>query len=91
MQLRAVKVLFITPSQPIERVASRFLHELPRTVRFVLRPTGALNRSGSNLASYLLFESGFCRALIELGYKDTMVREAEVREFFSLEENRAHA
>jgi NTE family protein len=90
VQLRAVKVLFITPSQPIERIASRFVHELPRTVRFVLRPTGALNRSGSNLASYLLFEESFCRALIDLGYRDTVAREAEVREFFGLEENRAH-
>jgi NTE family protein len=91
LQLRPVRVLFITPSQPIERVAARFLHELPRTVRFVLRPTGALNRSGSNLASYLLFEQSFCRALIDLGYKDTVAREAEVREFFGLEESRAHA
>ena len=91
VQLRAVKVLYITPSQPIERVASRFIHELPRTVRFVLRPTGALNRSGSNLASYLLFEESFCRALIDLGYKDTAAREAEVREFFGLEENLARA
>jgi NTE family protein len=90
VQLRAVKVLFISPSQPIERIASRFIHELPRTVRFVLRPTGALNRSGSNLASYLLFEESFCRALIDLGYKDTVAREAEVREFFGAEESRAH-
>ena len=91
LALRPVKVLFITPSQPIERIAARFLHELPSTVRFVLRPTGALNRSGSNLASYLLFEESFCRALIELAYKDTYAREEEVREFFSLEENVAHA
>ncbi len=90
VQLRAVKVLYITPSEPIERIASRFIHELPRTVRFVLRPTGALNRSGSNLASYLLFEEPFCRALIDLGYKDTVAREAEVREFFGLEESQAH-
>jgi NTE family protein len=90
IQLRAVKVLFITPSQPLERIASRFIHELPPTVRFVLRPTGALNRAGSNLASYLLFEEPFCRALIDLGYRDTLVREAEVREFFGLEESRVH-
>jgi NTE family protein len=81
--LRPVKVLFISPSQPIERLAARFLHELPRSVRFILRPTGALSRSGSNLASYLLFEESFCRALIDLGYQDTLAREAEVREFFS--------
>lgn len=82
VQLRPVRVLFITPSEPIERIAVRFLHELPRSVRFILRPTGALNRSGSNLASYLLFEEGFCRALIDLGYEDTFAREAEVRDFF---------
>jgi len=81
--LRPVKVLFLSPSQPIERIAVRFLHELPRTVRFILRPTGALNRSGSNLASYLLFEQGFCRALIDLGYQDTIAQADEVRAFFA--------
>jgi NTE family protein len=80
--LRPIKVLFISPSQPIERIAARFVHELPRSVRFVLRPTGAMSRSGSNLASYLLFEEPFCRALIDLGYQDTASREQEVRAFF---------
>ncbi|MEO8718862.1 MAG: patatin-like phospholipase family protein [Burkholderiales bacterium] len=83
LALRPVKVLFITPSQPIERIAARFIHDLPRSVRFILRPTGALSRAGSNLASYLLFEESFCRALIDLGYQDTLARESEVREFFS--------
>ncbi|MGH8744971.1 MAG: patatin-like phospholipase family protein, partial [Burkholderiales bacterium] len=82
VSLRPIKVLFVAPSHPIERVAARFLHELPRSVRFLLRPTGALSRSGSNLASYLLFEEPFCRALIDLGYQDTLEREAEVRTFF---------
>jgi NTE family protein len=90
-QLRPIKVLFITPSQPLERLAARFLHELPRTVRFLMRPTGALNRAGSNLASYLLFEESFCRALIDLGYQDTVAREADVRDFFDSSEGRAHA
>jgi NTE family protein len=89
--LRPIRVLFVTPSQPIERLAARFIHELPRTVRFLLRPTGALTRSGSNLASYLLFEQSFCRALIDLGYQDTAGREAEVREFFHFSEALAHA
>ena len=82
LPLRPIKVLFISPSQPIERIAARFIHELPRAVRFILRPTGALNRSGSNLASYLLFEESFCRALVDLGYQDTEARAQEVRDFF---------
>lgn len=82
LSLRAIKVLFISPSQPLERLAARFLHELPRSVRFLLRPIGAMNRSGSNLASYLLFEESFCRALVDLGYEDTVSRAGEVREFF---------
>jgi NTE family protein len=82
LPLRPVKVLFISPSQPLERIAARFAHELPATVRFILRPTGALNRSGSNLVSYLLFEESFCRTLIDLGYQDTASREQEVRAFF---------
>ena len=88
--LRPVKVLFITPTQPIERLATRFIHELPKSVRLLLRPTGALNRAGSNLASYLLFEESFCRALVDLGYQDTVAREAEVRSFFEVSEEQAH-
>jgi NTE family protein len=90
LQLRAVKVLSIAPSQPLERIAARFVHELPASVRFILRPTGALNRSGSNLASYLLFERSYCRALIDLGYQDTLSREAEVKEFFDPPEGIAY-
>jgi NTE family protein len=52
-------------------------------VRFLLRGIGAMNRNGSNLASYLLFEKGYCRALIDLGYQDTMARRSEVLEFLS--------
>ena len=82
LPLRPIRILFISPSQPIERIAARFIHELPRSVRLVLRPTGALNRSGSTLASYLLFEESFCRALVDLGYQDTLARVDEVRSFF---------
>ena len=81
LPLRQIKVLVISPSQPIERMVVRHVHELPWTVRFLLRGIGAMNRNGSNLASYLLFESGYCRALIDLGYQDTMVRRAELLEF----------
>jgi len=81
LPLRPVEVLVISPSQPIERIAGRHVYDLPRTVRYLLRGVGAMNRNGSNLASYLLFEGGFTRAAIKLGYDDTMARADEVRAF----------
>jgi NTE family protein len=81
LPLREIKVLVISPSQPIERMVVRHVGELPWTVRFLLRGIGAMNRNGSTLASYLLFEEGYCRALIDLGYQDTMARRAELLEF----------
>jgi len=84
MPLRKVEVLVMSPSQQLSRIAVRYLKELPWSVRFMLRGVGAMSRSGSNLASYLLFERGFCRALIDLGYQDTMARRAEVLEFLGV-------
>lgn len=81
LPLRKIKVLVISPSQPIERMVVKHVNELPWTVRFLLRGIGAMNRNGSNLASYLLFERGYCRALIDLGYQDTMARRSEMLEF----------
>lgn len=81
LSFRHVDVLVMSPSRPIERVAVRHLRELPRTIRFLLRPVGAMNRAGSNLASYLLFEPGFTQSLIELGFNDVQSRREEVLEF----------
>jgi NTE family protein len=83
MPLRKIEVLVMSPSQQISRIAARYLNELPWSVRFMLRGVGAMNRNGSNLASYLLFERGFCRALIDLGYQDTMARRADMLEFLA--------
>lgn len=81
IHLRPVKVLMIAPSESIERIAGRHVQELPRMLKFVLGGIGAMKRSGSNLASYLLFEETFCRALIDLGYSDTLARRDAVLDF----------
>ena len=84
MPLRKIEVLVMSPSQQISRIATRYLNELPLSVRFMLRGVGAMSRNGSNLASYLLFERGFCRALIDLGYQDTMALRADMLEFLGV-------
>jgi NTE family protein len=64
-------------------LAQAYVHELPRPVHRVLEGLGALKGSGAGLASYLLFEPGFLRALMALGTQDVALRQEELLEFFS--------
>jgi len=83
LALHHVDVLVLTPSEPLEGIAVKHVRSLPWTIRFFLRSVGAMRRGGANLASYLLFERGYCNELIELGYNDTMKRREEVEAFLS--------
>ena len=79
--LRPLHTLVITPHQDLRSVAAEYARELPRGVRILLRGLGAGSRSGMQLVSYLLFESGFTRALIDMGYRDAMAMEDGLRAF----------
>ena len=83
LTLHHVDVLVLTPSEPLDAIAIKHVDNLPWTIRFMLRSVGAMRRGGANLASYLLFETNYCRELIDLGYNDTMKRREEVESFIS--------
>ncbi len=85
-ELRPVEMLAITPSQPLELIASRHVGSLPLPIRTLLSAIGATERRGAALASYLLFESSYTRALIELGQIDTFTRRDDVLRFFGVDE-----
>lgn len=83
-RLRPVDLLVIWPSQRLDDLAAQHVAELPPAVRALLgiqgvRPGDA--RTGA-LASYLLFEPGYIRALMQLGWDDTLRQRAEVCRFF---------
>lgn len=83
--LRPVRILAMTPSQPLDSIASRHVGSLPLPIRTLLSAIGATERRGAALASYLLFESSYTRSLIELGQIDTLNRRDEVLAFFDQE------
>jgi NTE family protein len=83
--LKPVDVLVISPSQPLDLIAARHRHELPRPLRLFLRGPGATKASGAGVLSYLLFEPGYCGELIELGYQDAMAQKARLIEFLCLD------
>ncbi|HXP64729.1 MAG TPA: patatin-like phospholipase family protein [Steroidobacteraceae bacterium] len=88
--MQPIDTLVITPSRDVNEVARRHVDELPRALRTLLRALGAHNSPNSLLLSYLLFERGFTREMIEMGYQDAKSRAGEIREFLQLEHARQY-
>lgn len=84
LRLRPIETLVIAPSRRLDLIAGEHCGDLPLALRTVLRGIGAMRGEGSALLSYLLFEPGFTRELIALGYQDTMARREEVVSFLHL-------
>jgi NTE family protein len=82
--LRPIRLLAITPSVPLDSLASRHVGSLPLPIRTLLSTIGATERRGGALASYLLFEGSYTRSLIELGYADALSRRGEIMRFFDM-------
>jgi len=86
MPYRPVDILAIAPSQSLDALAQAHAAELPAATYNALAGLGALGAKGSPggaaLASYLLFEPGFIKALMALGERDAYARKDELLAFF---------
>jgi len=83
LHLNHVDAFVLSPSRDVAGLALQFVDTLPGSVRAVLRGFGSTKGTGANLTSYLLFDRGFCRALLDLGYADAMVRRDELEAFLA--------
>lgn len=82
--LKPVETLIISPSKAIDKIAGRHVRNLPKTLRFFMRSSGATaRRGGSVLSSYLLFVKPFIDELVELGYQDAMWEKDSIEAFFT--------
>lgn len=79
---RPIKTMYLRPSMDVASMAQAQYKSMPTLLRFMLNLLGAKSQSG-DLLSFLLFEPGFTKALLELGYRDGMDNADEIVEFFS--------
>ncbi len=82
-----VDMMSIVPSRPFNTIALGHISELSWTMRLLFRLLGATKTSGSSLASYLLFEAGFIRELINCGYRDSMEQRDAIEAFLATPES----
>jgi NTE family protein len=79
---RPIEALYICPSEGLSDIAQSRENDLPKIIRFLLAGLGT-SEEAAEILSYLLFEPGYCGALVDLGYKDTMSRREEISRFLT--------
>jgi len=79
---RPIDALYLCPSEGLSDIAKARKNDLPTIIRFLLAGLGTPEEA-AEILSYLLFEPGYCGALVDLGYKDAMSRRMEILGFLS--------
>lgn len=82
MSLKPVNFVWISPSVDIGALAAERIGKLPRMLRFFFKAMGHLE-DANELVSYLMFDSSFCKTLIEIGYNDGMRHKEEIQKLLS--------
>ncbi|MDG2435367.1 MAG: patatin-like phospholipase family protein, partial [Gammaproteobacteria bacterium] len=77
-KMKKIDYLVISPSKSINEIAKNSFHQMPLTMRLILRGLGVLNAQNFDLTSFLLFESLFTKELIDLGYKDGITLKSKI-------------
>ena len=83
--VRPIALMIIRPSRPLMPIARRHIARLPRSLRILLRTIGAGGTAGTQLMSYLMFESAFTRDLIALGVADALACADELSRFLGFD------
>lgn len=78
--LRIIEAKAVSPSKDLRDIAKLHAHELPRSMRMLMRSIG-YSGSDARIESYLMFEPGYVGSLIDLGYADTLADAAAIEAF----------
>jgi NTE family protein len=76
--LRVVDIFHLRPSMDLGRMAADFEVDLPRFFRYLVRGLGTGRTRSPDLLSFVLFEPGYLRRLIDLGEHDAEDRMVEI-------------
>ncbi len=81
--MRVLRPMVINPSQDLASVAEQFASKMPKVVSYFMEGLGTAKSQSADLMSYLLFDSKYTKALIDIGYHDANTRIDEIEQFLS--------
>ena len=84
--LRRIEILMFRPSVDLGKLASEYQMEVPPSLRFLMWGTGSRQTKSPDSLSLLLFQQGYLRTLMEIGYEDARRKRAEIEAFFAGDE-----
>ena len=80
INLKPISTLLVKPSIDVRDVTKKHAVDIPRPVRTLLKVIGGWGKDW-RMPSYLLFEPGYTKALIQLGFEDAMQKKEQILEF----------
>lgn len=87
-KLRPLTSLLMTPSVDLAQLAEQHQRDMPYLLQYFVNSLGRDATSCADLMSYLLFDSKYTRALIEIGYNDASKRIDEIENFLFSSDDR---
>ena len=81
-RLKQIQTMIIKPSIDVRLVTEEHAQDIPTPVKTLLKMIGGWGKDW-RMPSYLLFEPGYTKALIELGYQDALAQQQEIRSFIT--------
>lgn len=76
--LQVIRLITLRPSRDLGQLSKEYEQELPRVFRFLVRGLGTQETKSPDLLSFLLFDPGYLRLLMDIGERDGEARMGEV-------------
>ena len=89
--VRPLETLLLAPSADLSEVAEHHQKDMPYLIQYFVNSLGRNAASCADLMSYLLFESKYTNALIDIGYRDAEDRIDEIEDFLYSENGNGRA